>query len=126
LRGETGSHPDHLHTLIVVVDGAPGRRDQLAAALRHSFREGDHPLVPQAPIRHVGPDGKPMNPDTMAQYVSDQAIVGSPSRVVDELGAFIDKTGARRIALYHEAIGDPGATLKSLEDFALLVAPQLA
>ncbi|HEX2285999.1 MAG TPA: LLM class flavin-dependent oxidoreductase, partial [Mycobacterium sp.] len=56
LRGETGSHPEHLHTLIVIVDGAPGRRDQLAAALRRSFHDGDHPLVPQAPNRHVGPD----------------------------------------------------------------------
>jgi alkanesulfonate monooxygenase SsuD/methylene tetrahydromethanopterin reductase-like flavin-dependent oxidoreductase (luciferase family) len=126
LRGEIGSAPRHLHTLIVIVDSTPGGRDQLAAALRRSFREGDHPLVPQAPNRHVGPDGKPMNPDTMAEYVAEQAIVGSPSQVVDELGGFIETTGARRIALFREAIADPATALKSLQDFALLVAPQLA
>jgi alkanesulfonate monooxygenase SsuD/methylene tetrahydromethanopterin reductase-like flavin-dependent oxidoreductase (luciferase family) len=125
LRGERGSTPGHLHTLIVVVDGTPGRRDQLADALRRSFHEGDHRLVPQAPNRHVGRDGKPMDPDTMAKYVAEQAIVGSPSQVVDELGGFIETTGARRIALFHEAIGDASMALKSLQDFALLVAPQL-
>jgi alkanesulfonate monooxygenase SsuD/methylene tetrahydromethanopterin reductase-like flavin-dependent oxidoreductase (luciferase family) len=125
LRGEIGATPSHLHTLIVVVDGTTGGRDQLAAALRRSFHEGDHPLVPQAPNRHVGPDGKPMNPDTMAKYVADHAIIGSPSQVVDELGGFIETTGARRIALFHEAIGDAATALKSLQDFALVVAPQL-
>jgi alkanesulfonate monooxygenase SsuD/methylene tetrahydromethanopterin reductase-like flavin-dependent oxidoreductase (luciferase family) len=125
LRGEDRAMPEHLHTLIVVVDGTPDRRDQLAAALRQSFRDGHHPLVPQAPERHVGPDGEPLNPDTMAKYVAEQAIVGSPSQVVDELGRFIETTGARRIAVYHEAIADAATTMKSLNDFAVHVAPQL-
>lgn len=126
LLGETDSSPVHLHTLIVIVDGSPGRRDELAAALRCSFRDGDHPHVPQASNRHLGPDGRPMDPDMMAKYVAEQAIVGPPSQVVDELGRFIETTGARRIALFHEAIGDVATTIKSLQDFALLVAPQLA
>ena len=126
LRG--GDHPmsAHLHTLIVIVDDASDRRDQLEAALRRSFRDGDHPLVPQATNRHVGPDGKPVAWDAMATLVAENAIVGPPNQVVDELGRFIESTGARRIAIYHEAIADPATTMRSLRDFALFVAPQLA
>lgn len=126
LRGESDSGPEHLHTLIVIVDGTPGRRDQLAGALRRSFRDGDHPHVPQAGDPHRGPDGEPLGPDAMAGYVAQNAIVGPPSQVVDELGRFIETTGARRIAVFHEAIADPTVSINSLEDFALLVAPQLA
>jgi hypothetical protein len=46
--------------------------------------------------------------------------------VVDELGRLIETTGARRIAIFHVAIADVRTTIRSLEDFALLVAPQLA
>lgn len=125
LRGEDQPMPDHLHTLIVIVDSAPHRRDQLATALRRSFRDGDHPALPQAANRHVGPDGKPVDWDAMATLVADSAIVGPPSQLVDELGRFVETTGARRIAIYHEAIADPATTMNSLRDFALLVAPQL-
>jgi alkanesulfonate monooxygenase SsuD/methylene tetrahydromethanopterin reductase-like flavin-dependent oxidoreductase (luciferase family) len=125
LSGEDHPSPEHLHTLIVIVDGAPDRRDQLAAALRRSFRDGDHPAVPQAINRHVGPDGNPVDRNEMATLVAGSAIVGAPSQVVDELGSFIEATGARRIAVYHEAIADPVTTMTSLRDFALLVAPQL-
>lgn len=111
--------------MIVVVDGAPDRRDQLAAALRRSFRDGGHPAVPQAVNRHVGPDGKSVDWDTMATMVADQAIVGSPAQVVDELGAFLEKTGATRIAIYPEAIADTSVTMASLRDFAQVVVPQL-
>ena len=45
--------------------------------------------------------------------------------VVDELGDFILGTGAHRIAVYHEAIGDPARTLESLRCFAEYVVPQL-
>ncbi|MBJ7464789.1 MAG: LLM class flavin-dependent oxidoreductase [Mycolicibacterium sp.] len=121
-QGET---PAHLHTLIVIVDGTAGRRDQLAAALRRSFRAGEHPHVPQAVNRHIGPDGRPADSAAMAEQVAANAIIGSPAQVVDELGAFIDNTGARRIAIYPEAIADAAVTLTSLEDFAELVAPQL-
>lgn len=126
LRGQDGAIPEHLHTLIVVVDDARDRRDQLEAALRTSFHDGDHPALPQAANRHVGPDGKPIDWNAMATLVANLAIVGSPNQVVDELGRFIETTGARRIAIYHEAIADRPTTMKSLQDFALLVAPQLS
>ncbi|CAN3127642.1 hypothetical protein ACNUDN_06995 [Mycobacterium sp. smrl_JER01] len=32
----------------------------MGAALRVSFRDGDHPHVLQAPARHLGPDGRPL------------------------------------------------------------------
>lgn len=124
-RGENHPMPDHLHTLVVIVDSTPDRRDQLEAALRRSFRDGDHPVLPQAADRLVGPDGRPVDWDAMARLVAHHAIVGPPNQVVDELGSFIETTGARRIAFYHEAIADPATTMKSLHDFALLVAPQL-
>ncbi|MET4427174.1 LLM class flavin-dependent oxidoreductase [Mycolicibacterium sp. 624] len=124
LRGK-GSAPAHLHTLIVVVDSAPDRRDDLANALRESFRAGDHPHVPQSSNRHLLPDGRPASPDAMARMVADQAIVGSPAHVVDELGQFIETTGASRIAVYFESIADKKVTLRSLEDFASVVAPAL-
>lgn len=61
----------------------------------------------------------------MARMVADQAIVGSPAQVVDELGQFIETTGATRIAVYFESIADKKVTLRSLEDFASVVAPEL-
>ncbi|WP_441963665.1 LLM class flavin-dependent oxidoreductase [Mycolicibacterium houstonense] len=125
LLGDERPAPDHLHTLIIVVDDAPDARKRLAASLRAMFRDGDHPLVPQAGDRHIGPDGKPVDRATMAASVADLAIVGSPNQVVDELGRFMETTGATRIAVYHEAIGDPATTMKSLQDFAILVAPQI-
>ena len=119
------SAPAHLHTLIVVVDSHPDRRLQLAAALERSFHAGAHAHVPQAPDRHLGPDGRPMDPSVMARHVADNAIVGPASQVVDELGRFLSRTAARRIAIYHEAIADPDVTMQSLEDFAVTVMPQL-
>lgn len=117
--------PEHLHTLIAIVTDDRDGRDRLAHSLRRSFRNGDHPQVPQASNRH-GPDGRPLDPDAMASMVAEQAIVGPPNQVVDELGHFIEATGARRIAIYHEAIADPATTMRSLHDFAIHVAPQLA
>jgi alkanesulfonate monooxygenase SsuD/methylene tetrahydromethanopterin reductase-like flavin-dependent oxidoreductase (luciferase family) len=118
--------PDHLHTLIVVVaDNEARARQQLTAALTESFIAGHHPVVPQAPERHVGPDGQPLDRAALAGYVAQGAIVGSPTAVVDALGTFITETGARRLGLYHEATADPHLTLSSLERFATDVAPQL-
>lgn len=120
-----GGQPDHLHTVIAIVDDSPDARDRLRSALVQSFRDGDHAHVPQAPKRHLGPDGAPAGPGVMAEMVADSAIIGSVGCVVDELGDFIHETGARRIAIYHEAIGDPGRTLESLRCFAEDVIPQL-
>lgn len=124
VRGEEG--PDHLHTVIAVVHDAPDAREQLEASLRRSFRDGDHPHIPQDGDRHVGADGTAAGPDEMATMVADAAIVGPVGQVVDELGDFVLETGARRVTVYHEAIGHPAMTLESLECFAEYVIPQLA
>lgn len=121
--------PAHVHSLIVLVTDSSlpddVARERLAAALTESFRAGDHPKVPQAPDRHVGPDGRRLEPAQMVDYVVQGAIIGPPGQVVDELGAFIDASGARRLALYQEAIADPALILASIERFASDVAPQL-
>lgn len=119
------NQPDHLHTVIAIVDDSTDARDRLRNALVQSFRDGDHPHVPQAPNRHLGPDGTPAGPEAMAEMVAESAIIGSVGCVVDELGDFILETGAHRIAVYHEAIGDPARTLESLRCFAEYVMPQL-
>lgn len=124
ISGDAG--PDHLHTVIAIVHDAPDARDRLEASLRQSFRDGDHPHVPHATNRHLGPDGTPVGADQMAKMVADAAIIGPVGQVVDELGDFVLDTGARRVAVYHEAIGHPAMTLESLEGFAEYVIPQLA
>lgn len=127
LRGDVDQPPPaHLHTLIVVVTDEPDEvRDRLAGALTESFRAGDHPMVPQAPDRHVQPDGSPVDRDALAGAVARDAIVGPPSLVVDQLGRFLETTGARRLALYHEAVADAEITMTSIERFATEVAPRL-
>lgn len=124
-RDICGTDPDHLHTVIAIVDDSPDARERLNAALRVSFRDGDHPHVPQAPARHPGPDGRPLDSDAMAELTAADAIIGSVGQVVDELGDFLLQTGARRVAVYHEAIGDPARTLESLRTFGDHVIPQL-
>lgn len=124
LAAHSDPTPAHLHTVIVIVDDAPDRRAQLEASLRTSFHDGNHPTVPQAVDRHIGPDGKPADWAAMANMVANNAIIGGPDQVVDELGRFIAQTGATRIAVYPEAIGDPATTMRSLEEFATRVAPQ--
>ena len=126
-RGDdAGPAPAHLHTLIAIVTDDPtGVRERLTAALTESFAAGDHPKVPQSPDRHLGPDGKPLDSATMARYAAAGAILGPPAQVVDELGAFMEATGARRLAIYHEAAADAALTLSSIERFATEVVPQL-
>jgi len=121
----TGAPPDHLHTLIVIVTEERDARDRLEAALRQSFRDGDHPQVPQNRRSHAGSDGKPIGPDEQAAMTAAGAIVGPVGQVVDELGAFIDQTSARRVAVYAEAIADRDLAVRSLTEFAERVAPQL-
>lgn len=118
--------PRHLHCLMVVVtDDEAATRERLTRQLMQSFRDGDHPHVPQAPQRHVDADGKPFDRDAMATWVANQAIVGRPSAVVDRLGEFLATTGASRLALYMEAVADRPTILSSIERFAADVAPQL-
>ncbi|MGV0772917.1 LLM class flavin-dependent oxidoreductase [Mycobacterium syngnathidarum] len=125
LSPETAAAPGHLHTLIVIVDSADGRREQLAGALERSFRDGEHPHVPQASDRHHGPDGQPVGPAEMADIVAGNAIIGGPAQVLDELGRFMQTTGAQRIAVYPEAIGDRKLAIATLEALAADVLPEL-
>jgi alkanesulfonate monooxygenase SsuD/methylene tetrahydromethanopterin reductase-like flavin-dependent oxidoreductase (luciferase family) len=125
---EAGGDPSagHVHHLIAIVtDGDVAARDQLRAALTQSFHDGDHPHLPQVPDRHHAPDGTPLDRGALAGMVADGAILGPPAQVVDQLGAFIAETGARRVVLYQEAIADSEATMCSIERFASEVAPQL-
>ncbi len=125
-RPEDVPRPEHMHTLLVHVTEDPDRdRERLREALTVSFRGGDWPGVPEMGKRHLGADGKPIGPTEMARGAAAGAIVGPPQAVVEGLGEFMETTGARRIAIYAEAIADRDATLQSIERFAKDVAPQL-
>ncbi len=107
---------DHLHQLIAVVtDDEERTRAALCDALATSFGHGDWPKVPQQPERHVGPDGEPIDRGSMARFVANGAIVGDAASVVEQLADFRERTGARRIAIYAEAIADRGITLQTIE-----------
>ncbi len=109
----------HLHTLIVVV-GKDGERlrQRLAESLTVSFRGGDWPQVPQAPERHVDESGKPLDRAAMARFVAAASIIGPIESVRDQLGMFVERTGAQRLVLYMEAIADATATRQSVISFA--------
>jgi alkanesulfonate monooxygenase SsuD/methylene tetrahydromethanopterin reductase-like flavin-dependent oxidoreductase (luciferase family) len=55
--------------------------------------------------------------------VADNAIVGPPSVVIDRLRAFFDVTGAQRVVLYMEALGEQTSVLESIQRFAEEVMP---
>lgn len=109
----------HVHMLIALVaDDEAAARARLCEALVQSFRAGDHPHVPQAAGRHPG-----VSREEMARSVADAALIGDPRKLADDIGAFIGSTGAQRLVLYMEAIGDPASTLASIERFACEVMP---
>lgn len=117
---------EHIHTLICCVhDDEAGARARLTEALKRSLAAGDHPAVPQAANRHVGPDGKPFDRVAMAAHVAASSPVGPPARIAEQIAAFCAATGARRLVLYMEAIEDRALTLASIERFAREVRPLL-
>ncbi|MEM9621688.1 MAG: LLM class flavin-dependent oxidoreductase [Pseudomonadota bacterium] len=123
-RQTNSNRISHVHTLICIVgDNESALRDQLAEALAESFQAGDWPHVPQAPERHAGEDGGPADRAKMAQAVADQAIVGPPERVREQLNQFVEVTGATRLVFYMEAIADQAITLQSIRRFANEVLP---
>ncbi|MCQ9384878.1 LLM class flavin-dependent oxidoreductase [Brevibacterium moorei] len=122
--GVQGPAPEHLHCLIAIVSEDPTARDGLQRALQQSFEAGEHPHVPNAGS-HVGPDGEPVGPAAQAAMSAQGAIIGSAAQVVDELGTFVERTGAARIAIHPEASADRDLTLQTVEAFAEHVIPQL-
>ncbi len=117
----------HVHALIVIVaDDEESTRAKLALRLKESFKAGDWPHVPQAANRHVGPDGKPVPRDTLAEFVAAQAIVGPPQRVFEALQEARARLGARRFVLFMEPIAERATILASVERFAREVMPRFA
>jgi hypothetical protein len=55
--------------------------------------------------------------------VVDSAIIGPPSVVIERLKTFLDLTGARRVVLYMEALGERNRVLESIQRFADEVMP---
>ncbi|WP_337188438.1 LLM class flavin-dependent oxidoreductase [Phenylobacterium sp.] len=120
LRGGPPASP-HVHALIVVVtDDEAGDRERLREALTAAFIDGDHPAVPQSQGRRAHGDRA-----ELARAVAEAAIVGPPHAVAERLAAFRARTGAERLLLYMEAIGDRGRTLRSIERFHAEVRPRL-
>lgn len=119
--------PDHVHTLSLMVtdrDEAEARA-ALTASFTQSFRDGDHPSVPQAGNRHVGPDGKPLPREALAAHAAQAAILGTPGRVAEALSEFIAATGARRLVFYMEPLIERAAILSSVRRFMEEVRPLL-
>lgn len=122
-----GAAPAHVHALIVIVtDDEAETRKRLRQRLGESFRHGDWPHVPQAKNRHVDASGKPIDRETMADFIAQLAIVGPPEKVASELAGVASATGATRFTLYMEAIAERDAVLRSIERFAREVMPRLA
>ncbi|MEM7018306.1 MAG: LLM class flavin-dependent oxidoreductase, partial [Pseudomonadota bacterium] len=110
---------NHMHSLIVIVGRNEAQlRERLEASLIESFKGGDWPKVPQAAERHI--EGRPVDIDltAKARYAAANAIVGPIESVQAQLDAFIEKTGAKRLVLYMEAIADAATTRSSIEHFA--------
>ncbi|MEM7287340.1 MAG: LLM class flavin-dependent oxidoreductase [Actinomycetota bacterium] len=126
-RDAAGAADDvgHLHTLIAVVDDdEEGTRALLAERLTELFAGGAWPHVPGAADargRTGGHHGPGTDRSAMARGVADGAIVGPRDVVYDRIAEFREKTGARRMAFFVEAIGDERriqATLDAIGELA--------
>lgn len=117
----------HVHALITwVTADESAARERLGENLLRSFTAGDHPHVPQAGARHVGPDGRPLDRRTLAAFAAKGALVGTPAKLALDFARLRDQHGMRRFVLYMEPIGEPAEVLESVERFAKEVAPLLA
>jgi hypothetical protein len=116
--------PPHVHTLIAIPCDHEGRtRDRLLEAITTSFRLGDRPVVPGAEPRRSSATGHPPSSDERARRVVESAIVGPSAVVIERLRTFLDVTGARRVVLYMEALGERTSVLESIQRFADEVMP---
>jgi len=124
---KAGATVEHVHALVAVVaDDETATRAALTEKLKQSLRDGDWPHVPQAANRHVGPDGRPLAREHLAEFVAQQALVGPPDRIYQGLQDIRARLGAERFVLYMEAIGDRRQILVSIERFAREVMPRFA
>lgn len=114
---------DHLHTLLCFVDDdEAGARARQVDGLIHSFRTGNHPTLE---FRSIPPRESLADRDERARGIVEQSPIGPPDRVAEQLKEFIASTGARKLALYMEADGDPSRVLTSVRRFAEEVIPRL-
>lgn len=117
---------EHLHCLIVIVsdDDEAYVRSDLTTNLLHSFSTGDHPAI-SGDRKHTDAQGNPLSREDMAHGAAQRAFVGSADQITRQLSEFIEHTGARRIALFHEIAVDPGRVLSSVSAFGQQVMPVL-
>ena len=114
---------DHLHAIpCLVEEDESAARERMSAGLLASFNTGNHPGL-QDPDLDLSKRAE-MTPE-LVEGVIVQSPVGPPDRVLEWFDEFIAATGARNIALYMEPIGNPTATLASIERFAIDVMPRL-
>lgn len=113
----------HLHAIpCLVEEDEPSARERMSEGLVASFNTGNHPGL-QDPDLDLSKRAE-MTPALVAGVIG-QSPVGPPDRVIEWFDEFIAATGARNLALYMEPIGDPQATLASIERFAIDVMPRL-
>ena len=107
---------DHLHAIpCLVVEDESAARALMSAGLLASFNTGNHPGL-QDPDLDLSKRAE-MTP-ALVDSVIGQSPIGPPERVIEWFDEFIAATSARNLALYMESIGDPEATLASIERFA--------
>lgn len=124
--GRSSEGVEHVHALIAwVSDDGERTRERLRENLLRSFTAGDYPHVPQAGNRHVGPDGRPLGRDALAEFAARGALVGSPAELARALMRLREDHGIRRFVLYMEPIAERAELLESIQRFAKEVVPQL-
>ena len=114
---------DHLHAIpCLVEEDESSARERMSAGLIASFNTGNHPGL-QDPDLDLSKRAE--STPALVGGVIGQSPVGPPERMIEWFDEFIAATGARNFALYMEPIGDPKATLASIQRFASDVMPRL-
>ncbi len=114
---------DHLHAIpCLVEDDEASARERMSQGLIASFNTGNHPGL-QDPDLDLSKRAE--STPALVGGVIGQSPVGPPERILEWFDEFIAATGASNFALYMEPIGDPKATLASIQRFASEVMPRL-
>lgn len=114
---------DHLHAIpCLVEEDETSARERMSAGMIASFSTGNHPGLqdPDLDLAARAEQNKSYVPE-----VIEQSPIGPPERVIEWFEQFIAATSARNFALYMEPLGEPSATLDSIQRFAADVMPQL-